>query len=195
MSFKNHIAKVKNKLASSLFIFAKIRHVIPLSIAWSLYFSTFKSHLLYCLILWGNSHSIYLQPLNILHNRFLRNLLFLPSRTPTHLLLKQASALTISDLYKYSVAILIYKFINLPHTLPLSLNNLFHRSSQIHNYHTRAILSHDLFHLPCSSNVRSRHISISGPQIWNTIPLSLKNLSSLHIFKKQLHLFLISSIT
>jgi len=76
LSFKSHIIKVKGKLASSLFVLIKIRHKIPLQIAWSLYHSIFKSHLTYCLLVWGNAHPTYLQPLNVLHNKFLRNLLF-----------------------------------------------------------------------------------------------------------------------
>jgi hypothetical protein len=140
LSFKSHISKVKTKRASSLFIFTKIRQLIPRQISWSLYHSMFKSHLTYCLLLWGNTHPSYLQPLNVVHNKFLRNLLFLPSCTPSSLLYKQASVLPLSSIYKYLAAIMIYKFFNLPHTIPLTMHNhnTFQISSRIHDHSTRA---------------------------------------------------------
>lgn len=192
LSFKSHIAKVKSKLASSLYIFTDIRHLIPTHIAWSIYHSLFKSHLTYCLLVWGNTHPTYLQPLNVLHNKFLRILLFLPKRTSTLLLYQQAACLPIHCLYKYLVATVIYKFLNLPHTLPPTYRNFFQISTQMHNHSTRASVSHALYHHTTSSNLRLRQLPISGPQIWSTIPSHIKVLSSISLFKKQLQLFLIT---
>ena len=194
LTFKGHIAKVKSKLNSSLFVFSKIRHAIPLKIAWSIYHSTFKSHITYCLLIWGNALSSHLQPLNVLHNKFLRTLLFLPARTSTSTLYLRADALPITSLYKFFVAILIYKFVHLRNTLPPALYTLFRLSSQIHPHSTRLIQSYGLFHPPCSSSIRQRHIAISGPQIWNSLPTSLKDSPSILLFKQHLHTFLLSSI-
>jgi len=170
-----------------------VRHLIPTQIAWSLYHSLFKSHLTYCLLVWGNAHPTYLQPLNVLHNKFLRTLLFLPNRTSSTLLYKQASCLPLHNIYKFLVAVIVYKFLNLPHTLPPTYQNFFQISGQIHNYATRGTDSQALYHLPNSSSLRHRQLSISGPQIWDTIPLPIKNLPSINLFKKQLHLLLLST--
>ena len=192
LTFKAHIAKVKAKLVSSLFVFTKVRHLIPLQIAWSLYHSTFKAHLTYCLLIWGNSHSSYLQPLNVLHKKFLRTLLLLPNRTPSLSLYRQASSLQIQGLFKYFAAILIYKLFNLPHTLPPTIRNIFHISSQIHNHSTRATHTQALYLLPNSTTLRHNQISIAGPLLWHTIPPHIKSLTSINLFKKQTHLFLLS---
>jgi len=125
LSFKSHIAKVKGKLASSLYILSKVRHTIPLQIARSLYHSTFKVHLSYCLLIWGNSHPTYLHPLNVLHNKFLRCLLLLPKRTSTPSLYQQSSYLPLPYLYKFLVSIMIYKFINLPNPYPQPIATSF----------------------------------------------------------------------
>jgi len=193
LTFKSHIFKVKNKLASSLFIFTKIRHQVPNQIAWSLYHSIFKPHLTYCLLVWGNTHASYLHPLNVLHNKFLRNLLFLPNRTSSSMLYHQASVLPLQSLYKFFVAIVIYKFFNLPDTLPPTIQSIFQASSHMHNHSTRNMDSLGLYHFPNSINLRHNHISISGPQIWNSIPLHIKTLPTISQFKKHLHLNLLHS--
>jgi len=176
-------------------VFSKIRHLIPTQIAWVLYHSIFKSHLTYCLLIWGNTHPTYLQPLNVIHNKFLRSLLFLPKRTPNSLLYLQASALPIQSLYKYHVAIMIFKFFNLPSTLPPALLTLFQPLSQRHTHSTRTTSSQGLYHLQCASNLRLNQISVTGPQIWNSIPNHIKTSISITIFKKQLHSFLMATQT
>jgi len=195
LTFRSHLSKLKGQLASALFIFSKIRHLIPLSIAWSLYYSLFYSHLSYCLLVWGNTHSSYLNPLNVLHNKFIRTLLYLPKRTPTSSIYLQTSLLPIESLYKYFVAIFIFKFLNFPHLLPPALLSLFLTSSRMHIYVTRAIYSHSLFHIHSSSQLRHRQISVSGPQIWVSIPLLIKDQPTITLFKRELRTFLLSVMT
>jgi hypothetical protein len=72
LSFKDHIIKVKKKLSISLFVLAKIRDNISLSIAVQLYYSLFESHLTYCNLLWGNSFTTYLHPLQVLQDKYLK---------------------------------------------------------------------------------------------------------------------------
>jgi len=136
---------------------------------------------------WGNTHSTYLQPLNILHNKFLRTLLFLPKRTPVTSLYQQAACLPLNYLYKFQVAILIYKFLNLPHTVPPAFLNFFQITAHVHDHLTRAAVSQELYHHQTSINLRLIHLSISGPQIWSTVPLHIKTVPSISLFKNQLH--------
>ena len=134
LTFKTYCSVIRRKLASSVFIFSKIRHKIPLSSAWSLYHSLFKSHLAYCITIWGNTCDSFLHPLNVLHNKFLRTLLCVPRSTHVPTLYTKASALTLANLYIFSIAILIYKYFNLPALLPPTLNSIFNPTSAIHSY-------------------------------------------------------------
>jgi len=183
ISFKSHTAQLKKKLSSSLFIFNKIRYKLPMTIAWSLYHSLFKSHLIYCILIWGHSHTSYLQPINTLHNKFLKTLLFLPMRTPTNQVYSQASVLSLPQLYQLFSALFVYKFINHPHLIPNSLNSIFTPLTSTHSHHTRASNSLNLFYQSCSSVTRQNHIAIQGPLIWSTVPNEIKSSQYINAFK------------
>jgi len=127
----------------------------------------------------------------VLQNKFLRCLLFTPKRTPTIEIYQHFSILPLNKLYKYSVAIFIYKFINLPSTLPPTVRSIFQTSSSIHNYSTRNTSYKGLHHSLSMSH--RNQIAISGPQIWDAIPLNIKQQPTLNIYKKHLHQFLVSS--
>jgi hypothetical protein len=186
LTFKSHIMNVQKKLSSTLFIFSKIRFKIPLSVAWNLYHSTFKSHLNYCLSVWGNSCPSYLSPLNILHNKILKTLLCLPFRTPTTFIFQQASILTLNNLYLLSVALFLYKFTHLPSIIPPTLHPIFTPVAQVHSYQTRASSSSSLFPQHCSIKSRQNHIALQGPLIWNSIPQEIKSSLSIKTFKYKL---------
>jgi hypothetical protein len=193
LTFKSHLVQIKKKLASFLFIFNQIRHKIPNYVAWHLYHAIFKSHLIYCILIWGHSCSTYLYPLNTLHNRFLKSLLYLPVRTPTALVYEKASVLSLVSLYKYFTALLIFKSLYYPSTLPQNLSLLFKPVNQIHPYQTRASSSHNLFNYTCPTTSRQNHITIQAPIIWNTIPNDIKTLLSISQFKSQLYKYLLKT--
>lgn len=162
LSFKSHIANVKSKLSSSLYIFSKIRHKFPLSIGKTFYNSLFKTHLTYCISLWGNSCNSYLQPLKTLQNRFIKNLLLLPLKTSTTLIYSSASLRNLTNLYKYQTLLITFKLISLNSNRPPALDNFFKTTNQVHAHTTRASQANKLFILPNNSTSRSNSLAIHG---------------------------------
>jgi hypothetical protein len=135
----------------------------------------FKSHLNYCITLWGSACSSYLSPINTLHNKFLKTLLFLPKKTSTSALLRKANVLSLTNLYYYAVLSIAYKLCFLPESTPSSLANLFISTSNLHNHSTRASRGLKLFMKPCSTSSRHNSISIQGPILWNSLPIATIN--------------------
>ena len=70
--FKEHILKLQSKLSRAVAIMCKLKHIVPLRILICLYYAFFHSHLLYGLLVWSATYTIYLQPINILQNKVLR---------------------------------------------------------------------------------------------------------------------------
>ena len=70
--FKEHILKLQSKLSRAVAIMCKLKYIVPLRILICLYYAFFHSHLLYGLLVWGATYTIYLQPINILQNKALR---------------------------------------------------------------------------------------------------------------------------
>jgi len=179
-------------LTSSLFVFSKIRYKIPLSTGWSLYYSIFYSHLIYCISIWGNSCTTHLHPINVLHNKFLKSLLCLPRKTSSSLLYTGSSTLSLHNLYLYSIATIIYKFTYFPSSLPSTITTLFNPITDVHSHSTRSSCSQNLFSQSSTTSIRYNCVAIQGPIIWNSLPANIKTAPSLHSFKKLLKSYLIN---
>ena len=53
LSWKPHITKLSKKLARTVGIFCKVRHLVPLETPKNLYFSLFYSFVTYGIAVWG----------------------------------------------------------------------------------------------------------------------------------------------
>jgi len=192
--WKNDIQYIKKKLASSVFIIQKIRQNLTKNIAITLYNTLFKTHLSYCITVWGCACKSYASPLLVLQNKYIKSCLLLPKRTASHLLYSQARVLPFFELYKYHVAIIVYKLTHIPSSIPESINQLFTLVSQAHLHNTRASNSLDLFNISCNSKIRKQVLKIQAPLIWNKLPLSIKQANSLLIIKHKLRDYFVDNL-
>ena len=100
--------------------------------------------------------------------------------------------LKVLDIFKVNT-FHIAKFMFLYHhqLLPVSLSNLFVTNNQVHGYYTRNANSYRPHH--CGpKNIKQFTILYQGPNIWNSLPFSIKSSNSLHSFKKILNCFLLN---
>jgi hypothetical protein len=148
----------------------------------------FKSHLTYCLTLWGSTCPAYIEPINILHNKFLKQVLLLPQRTNTSILYRQSSTLTLSNLYRFHVALLIFKSIHYPSTFPKTRLSLFSPLQFCHNHNTRGSNTLNIFSKSSLITSRYNSIAIQGPLVWNALPANIKSLQTVNQFKAALRL-------
>jgi hypothetical protein len=140
-----------------------------------LYNSMCKSHLNYCITLWGSACSSYILPITTLQNKFLKSVLFLPKRTNTIALYKLAMQLNLSKLYKLAVLTIIYKVIYSPLSTPTPTINLFTLVAASHAHRTRSAHDSNLFIKHSITSTRHNSISIQGPLLWNSLPSEIKN--------------------
>jgi hypothetical protein len=183
LSWRIHIENVNKKLISTLFIMHKIKHKINNSIALNIYNSLFKSRLCYCLLIWGNACPSYLNATFILQKKFLKSCLLLPLKTSTTYLFTNSKQLSLQSLYKLQMALLLHKFYYSPSLLPLEISKLFTDTTSIHTHSTRTHNALELYNFSSSTQSRKLTVKFSAPTIWNTIPISIRALSSLPKFK------------
>ena len=55
LTWRNHVVNVGAKLARSIFALNRVKHILPSDILRTLYFSLVQSHIMYGLIVWGNT--------------------------------------------------------------------------------------------------------------------------------------------
>ena len=70
-NFKYHTEMVAEKLSVAAGVNNKIKHYIPHSMLKSIYYGIAYPHLIYCVMIWGNTTKIYLHKIQLLQNRII----------------------------------------------------------------------------------------------------------------------------
>ena len=98
--------------------------------------------------------------------------------------------LKIEDLYKYQLGIFMHKVTH--SQLPQNMSSMFLRTDKIHSHKLRN--QNAYFIQQIRTNTRKSTINFSGPTFWNTLPINLRQIVSIHLFKKKLKSFYRASI-
>ena len=72
LNFAERIIKLTRKISRSVGILAKLRNILPFAAHRKWYYSMVDSHLLYGIVIWGNSYDNYLKRLIILQNKVVK---------------------------------------------------------------------------------------------------------------------------
>ena len=128
-----------------------------------------------------------------LQKRYCRLMMFSGFVAPSRPLFVQLGLLNIYQIYKYQLAIYMYKILLKHKQVPLLNHQLFSTGSSIHSYDTRFKI--DLYKQACWTKLRQSTICFQGPRLWNNLPESMKLSSSLTVFRKNLKLFCYHSMT
>ena len=117
---------------------------------------------------------------------------------PTDPIFVKLNFLKVEDIYNYQVSKFVFKCIN--RTTPIQFHDWYKLSHVIHEHSTRSNfdvnegLSINNLFIPSArtTNYRLKQLKVNGPRIWNKIPSSLKNITSLSVFLKKLKDYYIS---
>ena len=190
LSCKQQIKKVCNYgyfILSNLWrISAKLKSI---SIKTQLVHSCIFSHIDYCNTLYFNLPKRDTQRLQVLMNsavRFIHNIRNI--RTHITPFFKKSHILPVSLRIKFKIALLIFKCHN--NIAPLYLQSCISKKISLQSlrvYHDTTLL-----HEPTLEKLsqKNRKFSVFGPKIWNELPRSLRELSSLSQFKSRLKAYL-----
>src|SRR6266516_4554302 len=171
----------------------RIRYKINQNTAFKLYDTLILPHITYCNIIWGKACKTHTLNIARLQKRALR--LCLERKSPnSDSLFKKSNRLSLDDLNKLQVAKIISQYFNNIHTLPGEIASLFQKISNIHHYHTRSLDNHCLFNQYGRLNVRKNSLKVYAPILWNTIPIYLREINSICLFKRKYKSFLLESV-
>ena len=167
-----HINKVLNKVSKHAGILYKIKHSLPIPARIAYYNSFVLPYFSYNLIHWGKTNSIHLDQLITVQKRIIRTILnaeFLAHTTP---LFQRLKILKFSDLYKFLALLDTFKKIR---------EGLYNVS---HILHTRNCdLPLPKFHRLARTQ---QSITFNGPSLWNSLPESIRDITSYSLFKQKL---------
>ena len=177
LKFNFHISYICNKVSKSIGILSKLKFCVPHSTVKSLYYSFVYSYLTYCNLIWGSTYACHLRPLVVIQKRIIRIMNNLGYRDHTNDFFYNDSILKVLDVYRFLAGIYMFK----NYTAPQFYLN--------HAHDTR------FSNRPRSTSERltlTQHsIEFQGPSVWTNIPDSIRNSSSLAVFKYRFKLYLV----
>ena len=138
-------------------------------------------YFIYCVLIWGNTFSTYLDSLVKLQKRAIRTICGENKLAHTEPLFKKMNLFNFSELCIYSIGIFMFKFHS--SLLPSIFSNFFTYNRNVHGHFTRQC---DLLHVPkSSSQLRAKGVSIS-----NNLEKYIKRDCTLWTYKMRLKCFI-----
>ena len=191
------IKNIINKLQPAIQRFRYATTLLDTKRMLDLYYRDVYPHLIGAISIWGSQNDTkeYLQPLIRTHKKIIRILHRAPPRAPTAPLMLQLSILSLASLFTHRVCAEMHPYIHPSTDKPLQRphhNHTYITITNVHSHGTRYSANH-LF-APNSHKYskttppicESTHHAQIHIDIWNALPDTIKNITSLPTFKKQL---------
>ena len=183
INWECHIENVSKKIACAIGAIKRIRHLTPLNVLVNVYNSLIQPHFDYCNVVWGNCNKGLSKKLQRLQNRAARILMSASYDSNLDDLFR---ALGWRRLYYQRLeqkSILMYK--TLHGVTPDYLRSRFVYRDNVSAYRLRNT-ENKLVRPQSRTDYLKRSFLYSGAQLWNNLPVDLRQASSLTDFKSKL---------
>ena len=189
LDWKNHINYLCTKMAKTIGLINKIKHCIGAKAKRTLYCSLVLPYINYCNVVWACTYHSKLDKMYKLQKRVIRIIANVGYLSHTESLFSKYRILSVFELNKLQIGMLMFKCMKLKTTLPQFLQDYFILKSDIHPYETRG--ASGIHIIQARTNYRKFSFRYSGPQLRNSLPLYLTNTNSIFQFKAKYKHFLI----
>ena len=183
LNFKNHIDYLSGKISKIIGILFKLRNELPSEVLLKIFKAFVQPYILYGLETWYGTHQYLRDKIFVLQKKALRCVFKLRYNAHTSSYFKSARVLKLPDLYEFTIAIIMYKTVNL--NMFQFLNLELQQHSDIHSHFTRGRQN---FIVPAYIRARSqKSILFTGVKILNENFHLINNSPSLRVFRSTLY--------
>jgi len=187
ISMDTHITNLCRNSFMQLRNIAKLRPCIDKESLECIIHGFVTSRLDYCNSLLCGLPSTSLHRLQLIQNTAARILTGTPKREHITPVLRTLHWLPVEYRIKYKVLLMVFKAIH--HLAPVYIQDMIVPYAPARNLRSGDL---NLLVVPRSSSsmIQSRAFSVAGPRLWNSLPLNLRHLDSVGLFRSQLKTFL-----
>ena len=187
--FRDHCEYLKSKLSRVLGILKYLRF-LPRRILLLLYNTLAYPLFLYGILIWGSAATYHIQPLSIIQKKMIRVITSSDWLAHTSPLFKKLNVLKLNDVYLNTLAVFMFKILNLDHMPHIKVNILSNNVKHVIS------LRSDSIRLPFyTKSICHKSVLYAGPKLWNRLAINLKNIKTLHSFKKNLKMYYVNEYT
>lgn len=170
LRWQKHIDYTGKRLRKTIYKFVQLRPILSPTLIKTVYHAIFQSQLSYGIIAWGSAYKNDIDKINVIQRRILKIILRKPRIYSTDRLYEDAEVMDARQLYAYIAIQLTHKNKN-----DITLQNF--------NYTTRRAVN-----IPIQENMPilklyEKAVIFFGPKMYNTLPLQIRNITSLNKFK------------
>ena len=182
LRWNNHLSHISAKLSRSVYILKTVKHILPLTLLRSLYYTMVQPYLTYGIILWGPTYRCHVKQVSILQKKVIRCINKLHYNAHTEPLFIRNKILRLDDLYKFELSKFMFDCIN--GLLPTPILEYFTTNATIHAHHTR---QRNIPHVTQTFGTNSeRAVTHKGQKIWTEIPQPIRLHQNKNIFSRLL---------
>ena len=179
LKWKKQVSYVKKRVNYKLSLLRRIKKYLPTH-ARIMFYNFYVLPLIdYCCSVWGNCSKENQNVITKLQKKAARLILDAEFRTSSRDMFEKLHWLPFPERVKYHQAVLVYKSLN--NLLPSYMQNLFTFNKNVCQYKTRSTTNNHLF-IP---RTHRQSLSFCGVKIWNQLNNTIRNASSVKLFKKQ----------
>ena len=144
----------------------------------------------YCCIVWGKTTKTNLIRIYKLQKRVLRLILDVDIDFPATEMFYRLQILPIDLRINYFIALLTFTILS--GVSPSYLSNIFTFVGEVHNYHTRSVITEQLYVPKFNSNQGQRTFKYRAAKLWNSLPNCLNSSTNENNFKNQLKSYMLN---
>lgn len=185
LSWSDHIVQIKNKLNRSIFALRKLCNVLPTKAKWAFFYSHILSHVSYLNPIWNSASQNHISSIKTCVNRAIKIIRKLPVLHHTDDLYSER--LLPFNLYnKYNSILLMFKIQN--NLIKHNFSIIY--TSDVHSHNTRNNSRNNIYINSTNTTVASNDVLNISSNLFNLLPIELKNETRISIFKTKLKKFL-----
>jgi hypothetical protein len=189
LDWNHHISHVAGKISKRLGVLKRVRRHLNLFTAKMLYNALVLPMFDYCDVVLSNMNLSQLDRLQKLQNRGARILLGLDSRSHVTDMMENLKWLNVKQRCELHTATMVYKIKN--NIAPPYLTQLLSNEHSSHSYETRSTIRGDLNVPNARLKAKQRTFQYRGSNIWNELPINIRNAPSLNAFKSACTAFML----
>ena len=189
LKWHEHIQHVKHKIAKSVGILCKIRHLNKQTLL-NMYYTFVFPYLFYCVEIWGSTSLNHINPLNKKILKCVRTITFSEYLAPFEPIFQSLNVLNFEKLVVQRIALFMFKYTD--GNVPVSVSQLFRTNNENHNFNTRDCAR---IHAPVDTTEASyRTFGYRGIYIWNQISPKININTSYPCFKNLVNIYIQNNI-
>ena len=179
---------LKTKLRSVLGAVLRVKPYLNKDTMLTLYHSLLMSNIRFCITNWCFGNKTIINQLQCICNKFIRMIFNLPRFECTQSVMAKNSLLTIDKLYRYEIALFMFKF----HMkqFPSAFSDIFLMKK--YSIGSRNNSSRPIIPMACRISLSQQSIRYVGPKIWNEVPPSIRKCKTLSSFKSKLLVYFLN---